>query len=148
MSVQLLTEHHLRFLSQKRGCTGSSESTLVKMPHCWKLRVTALIISSSEGCDFSFTDHTVPFNDFAYHSMRFFIHFSEYMRREYYRESDFPMMNELLSVLERFPVTTPTMYTPEQAATMSAKEIYGHIFNDTMYWVLYKSMDGNILKNI
>ena len=70
------------------------------------------------------------------------------MRREYYRESDFPMMNELLSVLERFPVTTPTMYTPEQAATMSAKEIYGHIFNDTMYWVLYKSMDGNILKNI
>ena len=122
------------------------ESTLVKTPHCWKLRATALIISSSEGCDFSFADNTVPFNDFVYHSVRSFIHFSEYMRREYYRESDFPMMNELLSVLERIPVTTPTMYTPEQVATMSAKEIYGHIFNDTMYWVLYKSMDGNILK--
>ena len=24
------------FLSLKGGCTGSSESTLVKMPHCWK----------------------------------------------------------------------------------------------------------------
>ena len=41
MSVKLLTEHHLRFLSLKGGCIGSSESTLVKMPHCWKLRVTA-----------------------------------------------------------------------------------------------------------
>ena len=29
------------FLSLKRGCTGSSESTLVKMPHCWKSHVTA-----------------------------------------------------------------------------------------------------------
>ena len=35
MSVKLLTEHHLEFLSLKGGCTGSSESTLVKMPHCW-----------------------------------------------------------------------------------------------------------------
>ena len=33
MSVKLLTEHHLEFLSLKGGCTGSSESTLVKMPH-------------------------------------------------------------------------------------------------------------------
>ena len=36
MSVKLLTEHHLEFLSLKGGCTGLSESTLVKMPHCWK----------------------------------------------------------------------------------------------------------------
>ena len=36
MSVELLTEHHLEFLSLKGGCTASSESTLVKMPHCWK----------------------------------------------------------------------------------------------------------------
>ena len=41
MIVKLLTEHHLEFLSLKGGCTGSSESTLVKMPHCWKSRVTA-----------------------------------------------------------------------------------------------------------
>ena len=38
MSVKLMTEHHLEFLSLKGGCTGSSESTLVKMPHCWKSR--------------------------------------------------------------------------------------------------------------
>ena len=34
MIVKLLTEHNLEFLSLKRGCTGSSASTLVKMPHC------------------------------------------------------------------------------------------------------------------
>ena len=33
MSVKLLTEHHLEFLSFKGGCTGLSEHTLVKMPH-------------------------------------------------------------------------------------------------------------------
>ena len=48
MSVKLLTEHHLRFLSLKGGCTGSSEYTLVKMPHCWKSRVTANILYSKE----------------------------------------------------------------------------------------------------
>ena len=41
MTVKLLTEHHLEFLSLKGGCTGSSESTFVKMPHCWKSHVTA-----------------------------------------------------------------------------------------------------------
>ena len=33
MNVKLLTEHHFEFLSLKGGYTGSSESTLVKMPH-------------------------------------------------------------------------------------------------------------------
>ena len=41
MSVKLLTEQYLEFLSLKGGCRGSSESTLVKMPHCWKSHVTA-----------------------------------------------------------------------------------------------------------
>ena len=39
MSVKLLTEHHSEFLSLKGGCTGLCESTLVKMPHCWKSHV-------------------------------------------------------------------------------------------------------------
>ena len=39
MSVKLLTEHHLKFLG-----SGSSESTLIKMPHCWKSHVTAHIL--------------------------------------------------------------------------------------------------------
>ena len=34
MSVKLLTEHRLEFVSLKGGCTGSSETTLVKMRHC------------------------------------------------------------------------------------------------------------------
>ena len=41
MSVKLLTEHHLEFLSLNGGSEGSSESTLVKMLHCWKSHVTA-----------------------------------------------------------------------------------------------------------
>ena len=44
MIVKLLTEHHFSFLSLKGGCTGSSESTLVKMPHCWKSHVMAHIL--------------------------------------------------------------------------------------------------------
>ena len=42
MIVKLLTEHHLKFVSLEGGCRGSSESTHVKMPHCWKSHVTAL----------------------------------------------------------------------------------------------------------
>ena len=43
MSAKLLTEHHLEFLSLKGGSTSSSESTLVKMLHCWKSHVAAQI---------------------------------------------------------------------------------------------------------
>ena len=46
MSVKLLTERHLEFLRLKGGCTGLSESTLVKMPHCWKSHVTAQMFRS------------------------------------------------------------------------------------------------------
>ena len=49
MNVKLLTEQHLEFLSLNRGFTGSSESTLVKMPHCWKSRVAAHIGSMAPG---------------------------------------------------------------------------------------------------
>ena len=41
MSVKLLTEHYLKFLSLKGDCTCSSESTLDKMPHCWKSHAMA-----------------------------------------------------------------------------------------------------------
>ena len=50
MSVEL-TEHFLRFLSLKEDCTGSFESTLVKIPHCWKIwksHVTAHMFSFTE----------------------------------------------------------------------------------------------------
>ena len=45
MNVKLLTEHRLEFLSLKGGCRDLSESTLVKMPHCWKSHATALLYS-------------------------------------------------------------------------------------------------------
>ena len=41
MSVNLLNEHHLEFLSLKGGCTGSSESRLAKMSNCWKSHAAA-----------------------------------------------------------------------------------------------------------
>ena len=44
MTVKLLTEHHLEFLSLKGGCRGSSESTLVKMSNCWKSHAAAQVI--------------------------------------------------------------------------------------------------------
>ena len=48
MTVKLLTEQHLEFLSLKIGCTGSSESTSshVKIPHCWKSRCGSIIKDS------------------------------------------------------------------------------------------------------
>ena len=42
-----MTEHHLEFLSLKGGCTGSTESSLVKMPICSESRVTAQIMNSA-----------------------------------------------------------------------------------------------------
>ena len=44
MIVKLLTEHHLEFLSLTGGYRGSSESTHVKMPHCWKSHALAQLL--------------------------------------------------------------------------------------------------------
>ena len=43
MIVKLLTEHHLEFLNLKGGCTGSSESALVKMSNCWKSHALCVV---------------------------------------------------------------------------------------------------------
>ena len=56
MIIKLLTEHNLEFLSLQGGCSGSSESTLVKMPHCWKSHVTALNIISQR---FNFVNYEI-----------------------------------------------------------------------------------------
>ena len=54
MIVKLLTEQHLEFLCLTGGCRGPSESTLVKMPHCWKSHVTAqlCLFISTQSLDF------------------------------------------------------------------------------------------------
>ena len=49
MIVKLLTEHHLEFLSLTGGYRGSSESTHVKMPHCWKSHATAQLFCHVTG---------------------------------------------------------------------------------------------------
>ena len=41
MIVKLLTEHHLEFVNLKGGCRGSSESTHIKTPYCWKSHAMA-----------------------------------------------------------------------------------------------------------
>ena len=61
MSVKLLTEHHLEFLSLKGGCTGSSKSTLVKMSNCWK--------SHSAAHMFAHTDRGTHYRDQTFFSM-------------------------------------------------------------------------------
>ena len=48
MIVKLLNEHHLEFLSLKGDCRGSSESTYVKIPHCWKSHALAHLLLPSE----------------------------------------------------------------------------------------------------
>ena len=50
MTVELLTEHCLEFLSLTGGCTGSSESTLVKMSNCWKSRAAAQLGTVVKSC--------------------------------------------------------------------------------------------------
>ena len=41
MTLRPLTEYILEFASFKGSCTCSSESTLVKIPHCWISQVAA-----------------------------------------------------------------------------------------------------------
>ena len=53
MIVKLLTEHHLELVSLKGGCRGSSESTHVKMPHCWKSHATAQFMLFSGVCKYT-----------------------------------------------------------------------------------------------
>ena len=60
MSVKLLTEQHLEFLSLKGDWTGSSESKLFKMPHCWKSCRGSFIMNSRKRVSsvfFQTTDH-------------------------------------------------------------------------------------------
>ena len=72
VSVKLLTEHHLEFLSLKGGCTGSSECTLVKMPPCWESHGAAqmcVLISN----DVIYVANKMDFNTFICVLLPFFL---------------------------------------------------------------------------
>ena len=56
MTVKLLTQHHLEFLSLKGGCTASTESTLFKMPNCWKSHVTAHVCNDAAHVSYEGTE--------------------------------------------------------------------------------------------
>ena len=57
LSVKLLTEQHLEFLSLKGCCIYLSESTLVNIPHCWKSHVEAHMgIKDDSLCTFGKTN--------------------------------------------------------------------------------------------
>ena len=71
MCVKLLTEHHLEFLSLKGGCTGSSESTHVKMPHCWNSHVAA-VMHKTDNWILNFENDNV-----AFVSLLCYTHFKE-----------------------------------------------------------------------
>ena len=60
MIVKLLTEHHLEFQSLKGGCRGLSESTHVKMPHCWKSHATAQLYFVWRGVSLVFREGYRP----------------------------------------------------------------------------------------
>ena len=53
MSVKLLTEQLLEFLRLKGGCTGSPESTVVKMSHCWKSHAAAHLVLADDSHEIS-----------------------------------------------------------------------------------------------
>ena len=60
MTVKLLTEHHLEFLSLTGGFTGSSESIYVKVPHFWKSHVTTHFVFLSIKIVFALADSVDP----------------------------------------------------------------------------------------
>ena len=62
MTLRPLTEHRLEFLSLKGGCTGSSESTLVKIPHCWKSHVATQIDNLTNSVDPNEMQDYHPYN--------------------------------------------------------------------------------------
>ena len=61
MIVKLLTENHLEFLSLKGGCRGSSESTHVKMPHCWKSHALGHMSFPSNFSFYKWCAHCISF---------------------------------------------------------------------------------------
>ena len=76
MSVKLRTEHRLVFVSIKGGCRGSSESTLVKMPHCVAAQFMIYVLASSRCVRYAGYIHISKKrkNSDKYHKSSFFMH--------------------------------------------------------------------------
>ena len=82
MNIKLMTKLHLESLSLKGGCTGSSESTLVKMPHCWKSHVTAQIFL------FLLPKMIYKWNSLAYLRIRIFNHLNTGLDKQIFQRKN------------------------------------------------------------
>ena len=105
LSVKLLTEHHLECLSLKGGCTGSSESTLVKKPHYWESHVMAQIITPPQ---FGLTHGVSSVNQrvYIYNSICQALNEDTEVRAVLWDKKNYTTMYKLLSfrVVRKFPV--------------------------------------------
>ena len=81
ITVRLLTEPHSEFLGLKGGCAGSSESTLVKIPHCWKSHVRAkMLYKCSSYCYCNIYGFTVWMKNCRYWSAGFILTFTVFQK--------------------------------------------------------------------
>ena len=120
MSAKLLTEQHFEFLSLKEGSTGSSESTLVIMPHCWKSQVTALIFFFSGN-----GKRSSPSTD----------NLENLQRNKQF------ILGQLL-LKNRLPVTEVISNYPEQADLLESDNIYPESDDDSVRQRLLEKMSS------
>ena len=100
MIVKLLTEHHLECLSLKGGCRGSSESTHVKMPHCWKSHAIQLISRVSQFIPLKYaTDNSfnsLPTGQFCMLFVTILLFFLNLLLKKSFRNSlECPTVNQI-----------------------------------------------------
>ena len=70
---------------------------------------------------------------------------SGFLKREQYSkvvDENFWMVKELIPILKTIPHIETSGYTPEFIARQMAIETYGHVFNDTLKWMMMKVMEG------
>ena len=107
MSIKLLTECLLEFLSLKGGCTGSSESSLVKTPHCWKSRAAAHFYKPHDVVKLMHDEHTLILSFFLL--TRFTIE-HEKSENGYKQDYRTKWLKKVLSCQPRVTVTSCFVY--------------------------------------
>ena len=119
MIVKLLNEHHFEFLSFKGGCRGSSESTHVKMPHCWKSHATAQILKWSSGMALAASRLCYIIQEYSQYGKREFLHYSGHHLQldKWLDNHSVPTYNNIKSMInsgiaELFACDIPSMYVP------------------------------------
>ena len=76
MTVKPLAVQHLEFLSLRGGCTGSSASNHVNMPHCEKSHVVAYISETVSETQVSDPGSLGPFVGIQHSEGQYLLHHS------------------------------------------------------------------------